>query len=64
MFAILKKYFKNFLKKEKHTMKKNKLINVLTSFSAMGTIGTGTAIGMTSCSNTQPGPVVDYVTIG
>jgi hypothetical protein len=37
-------------------MKKNKLIKILASISAMGAIGTGTAVGITSCSNGTPDP--------
>jgi hypothetical protein len=46
-------------KKGTHTMKKNKLIKIIASVSAMGAIGTGTAIGISSCADKTPPPPVD-----
>jgi hypothetical protein len=37
-------------------MKKNKLIKILASISAMGAIGTGTAIGISSCGGGDTPP--------
>jgi hypothetical protein len=48
-------------KKGTHTIKKNKLIKIIASISAMGTIGTGTAIGVSSCGRDQ---AIKVLTIG